>query len=123
MVNRSATDEDLLAAFVAGDPRALEELARRYETRWLGLARGLLWQRFPGEADDLARDAVQETWIRIIRFSGGFNGTSRFKTWAYRIVVNQCRNLQSMQTVPAAGEQLDDQPAGEPEPDVDAQAT
>ena len=84
------TDEQLLADFVAGRRPALGELAERYETALLGLAAGLL-----GGRRDLAADAVQETWLRVIRFGGQFAGQSRFKTWVYRIAVNQCRNLQA----------------------------
>ncbi len=81
-------DEQLLAEFVDGQRAALGELALRYERPLLGLAMGLL-----GGRRDLAADAIQETWLRVIRFGGQFAGGSRFKTWVYRIAVNQCRNL------------------------------
>lgn len=84
------TDERLLTAFAEGDRSALGKLAERYERALLGLARGLL-----GGRGDLACDAVQEIWVRVIRFGSGFNGRSSFKTWLYRIAVNQCRNLQT----------------------------
>jgi len=82
------SDEQLVAAFARGERSALAELARRYETLLLGLARGLLSGR-----NDLACDAVQETWIRVIRFAGTFHGRSSFRTWVYRIAINQCRNV------------------------------
>lgn len=91
------TDEQLLAEFVAGRRPALGELADRYERHLLGLAAGLL-----GGRQDLACDAVQESWIRVIRFARQFRGRSRFKTWLYRVVINQCRNLQAV-TVRALG--------------------
>ncbi len=84
------SDEALLAEFVSGRKAALGELASRYERPLLGLARGLLRGR-----GDLAQDAVQETWVRVIRFGGRFNGRSRFKTWLYRIAVNQCHTLSN----------------------------
>jgi len=89
-MSQPATDETLIAEFATGRRAALEELARRYERPLLGLAQGLL----NGDAT-LAQDAVQETWVRLIRFAGQFNGRSRFKTWIYRIAINQCRTLQS----------------------------
>ena len=58
----------------------------------LGLARGLLGGRL-----DLAMDAVQETWVRVIRFAGGFQGRSSVKTWLYSILVNQCRAMRGAQ--------------------------
>lgn len=84
------TDESLLRDFVRGRRDALGELARRYERPLLGLARGLL-----GGRDDLARDAVQDTWLRVIRYGKSFNGTSSVKTWLYRIAINRCRDLRA----------------------------
>jgi RNA polymerase sigma-70 factor (ECF subfamily) len=107
MKHLNRTDEQLLAAFARGERTALAELAGRYETRLLGLAAGLLgWRR------DLACDAVQEAWVRVIRFADKFDGRSSFKTWAYRIVVNQCRNIQSAR-LPAWAEDVPDKPADE----------
>jgi RNA polymerase sigma-70 factor (ECF subfamily) len=84
------SDEALLDQFRRGDRAAFEGLARRYERLLLGLASGLLDGR-----DDMARDAIQETWLRVIRFAAGFDGRSSFKTWLYRIAINQCRTVKS----------------------------
>lgn len=89
-MTQTATDEQLIAEFATGRRAALEDLARRYEKPLLGLSQGLL-----GGDDTLAQDAVQETWVRVIRFAKQFNGRSSFKTWVYRIAINQCRTLQS----------------------------
>jgi len=97
------TDEQLLSDFLTGERAALAELALRYEPRLLGLALGLL----AGQRD-LACDAIQETWLRVIRFGNQFAGRSSFKTWVYRIAVNQCRSLQTLR---AAGETTDPPPA------------
>lgn len=87
------TDELLLSRFLKGDRDSLAELASRYERRLLGLARGLLDGR-----RDLACDAVQETWIRVLRYGSSFNGRSSFKTWIYRVAINQCRNIRKSQS-------------------------
>lgn len=89
-MTRDPTDEQLLAEFTGGRASALGDLAGRYERALLGLASGLLRGR-----RDLAGDAVQETWVRVIRFAKQFAGRSRFKTWIYRILVNQCHSLLS----------------------------
>lgn len=81
------TDEQLLAAYAAGDQAALGLLADRHELALLGLARGILGSRTE------ALDAVQEAWVRVIRFAGAFKGHSSVKTWLYRIVINECANL------------------------------
>lgn len=85
------SDEQLLARFARdrGDSRtALQELANRHERRLLGLALGLCNGR-----EDLAREAVQETWVRVIRHAGTFKGKSSFATWVYRIAVHRCRDV------------------------------
>jgi len=89
MTANGLTDELLLARFVKGDRDALGALAERHETHLLGLARGLLNGR-----SDLARDAVQETWVRVIRYGASFDQRSTVRTWIYRIVINQCKNIR-----------------------------
>lgn len=83
------TDEQLLARFADGDRAALGELANRHEDNLVGLATGLL-----GGQRDLAQDAVQESWVRVIKYAGSFKGQSSFKTWMFRIVINRCRDAR-----------------------------
>ncbi len=111
-----SSDEQLLAAFLNGRSQALGELARRYERALLGLAAGVL-----GGRRDLACDAVQETWVRVIRFGRQFSGASSFKTWVYRITVNQCRSLAGT-ALPGGADPLDVLPAKTPAPDCAAAA-
>ncbi|MCH8805838.1 MAG: hypothetical protein IH986_07100, partial [Planctomycetes bacterium] len=81
MSDRGISDEQLLERFVKRKDRtALAALAQRHERALLGLAGGLL-----GGRRELACDAVQETWLRVIRYGESFNGRSSFKTWLYRI--------------------------------------
>ena len=86
------TDEQLLASFARGDRSgrgALGALAERYERGLLGFARGRLG------SEDLACEAVQEAWVRVIRHAGSFKGRSTFKTWMYKIVINRCNEIRS----------------------------
>jgi len=102
------SDSALLSEFVHGRRAALGELARRHEQDLLGLATGML-----GGRRDLAGDAVQETWVRVIRFGHRFNGRSSFKTWLYRIAINQCRTLivpASRSTAVVGADNLEDEP-------------
>lgn len=101
-MHRQRTDEQLLAEFVKGDQAALGALARRYEAALLGLANGLI-----GGRAEMACDAVQETWVRVIRFAKQFGGRSSFKTWLYRIAVNQCRSLQTVRQLAEITEPAD----------------
>lgn len=95
-------DARLLAELLAGDERAMEALAARHERSLLGLALGLL-----GGDEALARDAVQETWMRVLRYGGGFSGRCAVKTWMTRILVNRCRDLARRRR-PTSSEGLDD---------------
>jgi RNA polymerase sigma-70 factor, ECF subfamily len=83
------TDEALLTRFAKGDCAALEILARRLERPMLGLACGLFLGR-----RDLAADAVQETWVRVIKSAATFRGNSSASTWIYRILINRCHTLR-----------------------------
>ena len=83
------TDLELLRAFCEGDNAALGELAERYERSLLGLAQGLLRGR-----RDVAEDAVQEVWARVIRAAPTFREKSSVKTWLYRITINQCLTIR-----------------------------
>lgn len=42
---------------------------------------------------ELARDAVQETFIKAYRKLDGFRGASSERTWLMRIAVNTCRDM------------------------------
>lgn len=80
------SDEELLQAFIEGRRSTLADLAGRYEVALLNLSLAILG------SNDLACDVVQETWLRVLRFADRFNGRSSFKTWLYRIAINQCRS-------------------------------
>jgi|SRR5262245_22036872 len=89
------TDEQLLSRFAKGDDEALGTLAERYEPALLGLAAAVLSGR-----NDLARDAVQDAWVRVIKSARHFAGRSTVKTWLYRIVINRCLDLRQKLAAP-----------------------
>ena len=70
-----------------GDLGAFEEMLVRTEGRILALAWRILGDR------DLARDAAQETYLRIFRSLGTFRLGERFEAWMIRIAVNVCHDL------------------------------
>lgn len=81
-------DAELLRQFAAGNARALEELAARHEAGLLGVCKGLLRGR-----RDLAQEAVQDVWLKVIRSAVSFRGESTVKTWLYTIAINHCRSM------------------------------
>lgn len=101
------TDAQLLAAHVAGDPRAFGELITRHRDRMWAVALRTL--RDPEEA----ADAVQEASISAFRAADRFRAESAVTTWLHRIVVNACldriRRRQSRPTSP-----LPEEGPGEP---------
>lgn len=92
---QTRTDEQLLKDFGAGQREALGVLALRYERLLLGLARGILSGR-----EDLARDVVQDSWVRVIRAAKDFQGRSSVRTWLYRIVVNRAIDARARRMTP-----------------------
>ncbi|MCX6432131.1 MAG: RNA polymerase sigma factor SigM [Actinobacteria bacterium] len=76
------TDAELLAAHVAGDPSAFEEIVRRHRDRLWAVA-----LRTTGDPEEAA-DALQDALISAFRRADQFRGDSAVTTWLHRIVVN-----------------------------------
>ncbi|BBY81110.1 RNA polymerase sigma factor SigM [Mycolicibacterium pulveris] len=81
---RHRSDADLLAAHVAGDRYAFEELFYRHRRQLYRLAR--LTSRNP----DDAADALQDAMLSAHRRAHTFRHDSSVSSWLYRIVVNAC---------------------------------
>jgi RNA polymerase sigma-70 factor (ECF subfamily) len=79
-----ASDADLLAAHLAGDPNAFTTLVHRHQDRlW---ATALRMMRNPHDA----ADALQDAYLAAFRRAASFRGESQVTTWLHRIVVNAC---------------------------------
>jgi RNA polymerase sigma-70 factor (ECF subfamily) len=70
----------------ARDLDAFEELLSHYERPVYSLCFRVL-----GDAEE-ARDAAQETFLKIYKGLTGFRGECGLKTWIYRIAINQAMN-------------------------------
>lgn len=75
-------DAACIAQIQAGDSAAFEELVRRHGRRVYRTLAGILRR-----TEDI-EDAVQDTFVRVFRHIGEFQGRSRFSTWLTRIAVN-----------------------------------
>ncbi|MEV0401429.1 RNA polymerase subunit sigma-70 [Actinoallomurus sp. NPDC050550] len=82
MMSMSASDE--IAAAVAGDEPAFAALTERHR-RELHVHCYRMLASF-----DEAEDAVQETFLRAWRGREGFDGSTLFRAWLYRIATNVC---------------------------------
>jgi RNA polymerase sigma-70 factor (ECF subfamily) len=76
-------DEALAACARDGGRNAFAVLVARHQDRVYRLA-----LRMSGSTSD-AEDIAQEAFLLALRGIGSFRGESRFRTWLYRIVVNQ----------------------------------
>ncbi len=81
------SDEELVAAFVAGDEAAFDALVARYERRVYAIC-----YRYFGNVQD-AEDAAQDAFIALLRRAETFSGAASFATWMYRVTTNACNDL------------------------------
>ncbi|MEU9980400.1 RNA polymerase sigma factor SigM [Streptomyces sp. NPDC050856] len=93
-----ASDQELLARHVAGDPDTFGELVRRHRDRLWAVALRTLGDR------EEAADAVQDALVSAFRSAHTFRGQSAVTTWLHRITVNACldriRKAASRRTSP-----------------------
>ncbi|MCX4408617.1 RNA polymerase sigma factor SigM [Streptomyces sp. NPDC059837] len=93
-----ASDQDLLARHVEGDPEAFGEIVRRHRDRLWAVALRTLGDR------EEAADAVQDALVSAYRAAHTFRGQSAVTTWLHRITVNACldraRKAASRKTSP-----------------------
>ena len=82
------SDADAVSRAQDGDHEAFRVLVERYQGRAYRLAARLL-----GDAD-LARDAVQEGFLKAYGSLSRFEGRSAFYTWLYRLVFNLCIDMK-----------------------------
>ena len=75
-------DEDLMAAYVAGDEQAFDELFRRYSPVLLGFFRRRRFQ--PADCHDL----VQQTFLRLHRVRAQFRHGERVRPWLFTLARN-----------------------------------
>ncbi|MFD5245163.1 RNA polymerase sigma factor [Amycolatopsis sp. NPDC058340] len=104
-----------LEALRRGDDMAFLELVNAYHPTLLRLA--LLYS----PSREVAEEAVQETWIAVLRALDGFEGRSTLRTWICRILINVARRRSAAEnrSLPfssvADGSDGPDAPAVEPE--------
>jgi RNA polymerase sigma-70 factor (ECF subfamily) len=80
------TDAELLDRLRGGDEGAFVLLVDRYQQPMVRFARSLV----PSHA--VAEEAVQDTWMGVVRGLERFEGRSSFKTWLFGILANRARS-------------------------------
>jgi RNA polymerase sigma-70 factor (ECF subfamily) len=80
----ASSDDDLIRAARRGDRRALTALIKRYEETVYRFAFKICRDR------EKAEEALQDTFISVFKKLSSFDGKSKFSTWLYTIVTNNC---------------------------------
>lgn len=78
------SDSELIEQARSGDKRAFGRLVRKYEQLVYSFSFKIC--RDPEKAEEV----LQETFINAYRGLKSFSGNSKFSTWLYRIVTNNC---------------------------------
>jgi RNA polymerase sigma-70 factor (ECF subfamily) len=81
------TDDQLVVRAQAGELSAFEELVMKYQREVYGLACRMVSDS--EEAKDLAQQAFLQAFVHI----RSFRRDAQFRTWLFRIAINQCYNF------------------------------
>ncbi len=87
LVYERLSDPILVRRAKDGDKLALATLCERHAPRVERIALHVL--RDPEDA----RDAAQESLVKLVQRVGQFRGQSQFSTWLHRLVVNTCKDV------------------------------
>lgn len=80
-------DQELVARLREGDEAAFRELVSQFQGRLTRLARSFC------RNDSVIEEAVQETWLAVIKGIKGFEGRAPLQSWIFSILVNHARKL------------------------------
>ena len=94
-------DSDLIEQAKTGDTKAFTSLVNRYEDTVYRFAFKVCRDR------DQAAEALQDTFINVYRKLDSFDGKSKFSTWLYTIVTNNCLMKQRRRRARAVEESLE----------------
>src|SRR5207248_10898851 len=87
LVYERLSDPSLVRRAKDGDQLALAALCERHAPRVERIALHVL--RDPEDA----RDAAQESLVKLVQRVGQFRGQSQFSTWLHRLVVTTCKDV------------------------------
>jgi RNA polymerase sigma-70 factor (ECF subfamily) len=85
-IRQVETDVELLTRLRQGDEDAFVALVTLYQEPMLRLASSMVQSRA------VAEEAVQDTWMGVVRGIDRFEGRSSLKTWLFRILANRARS-------------------------------
>jgi RNA polymerase sigma-70 factor, ECF subfamily len=81
---RNLPDDELIRVAREGNSAAFTELVRRYEDTVYRFSYKIC------RDSDKAAETLQDTFVNVFKKLGSFDGKSKFSTWLYTIVTNNC---------------------------------
>jgi RNA polymerase sigma-70 factor (TIGR02960 family) len=97
LIDQKVGADEIVSAAIAGDEPAFAALTERHR-RELHVHCYRMLASF-----DEAEDAVQETFLNAWRGRSGFEGSSQFRAWLYRIATNVCLDMLRRNSRQATG--------------------
>jgi RNA polymerase sigma-70 factor (ECF subfamily) len=92
VIDRPATDEELIALVAEGDEAAFELIVARFQAPALRAT-----YRFLGNSHE-AEDIAQEAFLRVYRNARLYKPVASFRTWFFVILGNLCRDAARKKT-------------------------
>lgn len=84
-ISKSLSDEELVKEYLKTQHQTyFDQLYKRYSSKIYGKSLSLL------KNEEMAHDATQDIFIKILLNLAKFSGKSRFSTWIYSITYNYC---------------------------------
>jgi RNA polymerase sigma factor (sigma-70 family) len=99
---QAVDDSAAIRRCLAGDSAAFEQIVGRYQQVLFTVALRML-----GDEED-ARDAAQNTFVKVFEKLGAYDPRHRFFSWLYRILVNECLNERRRPLLVRRTEPLED---------------
>ena len=86
-MNQLQSDELLVHKAREGSPEAFDALVLRYQFKAVSLTNSILRNM------ELAKESSQNAFVKAYFGLKNFKGNSKFKTWFFRIVVNEAKDV------------------------------
>jgi RNA polymerase sigma-70 factor, ECF subfamily len=83
------SERELVIRLCDGDEHAFVALVEQYQMPMLRLAKSMV------DNDAVAEEAVQDTWMSVVKGIDRFEARSSLKTWLFRILVNRVRSAHA----------------------------
>ena len=94
-------EEQLLASAKNGDEKAFTEIFHRYDDMVYNFAFKVC------RYEEKAKETLQDTFVNVYRKLNQFDGKSKFSTWLYSIVTNNCLMKRRRKKIDWASVSLD----------------